>query len=42
MIARIADGDFIKIQQLYEYPIKALFNHLAYQIAGGLRTQSQK
>lgn len=41
MIARIADGDFIKIQQLYEYPIKALFNHLAYQMAGGVKTNKQ-
>lgn len=42
MIARLADGDLLKIQEYYELPIKAIFNHLSYQMSGGIRTGSQK
>lgn len=42
MIARLADGDLIKIQQLYELPIKSIFNHLSYVLSGGVKTNAQK
>ena len=41
MIARLADGDLLRMQQLYEVPIKAIFNHLSYQISGGIKTSKQ-
>lgn len=41
LIARLAEGDLLKIQQYYELPIKAIFNHLSYQLSGGIRTNKQ-
>ena len=41
MIARLADGDLLKIQEYYELPIKAIFNHLSYQMSGGVKTTKQ-
>ena len=35
MIVKMADGDLVKVQQLYELPIIAIFNHLVYLQAGG-------
>jgi len=37
LIATLAKGDFLKMQEYYKLPIKALFNHLAYQLDGGIR-----
>ena len=42
MIALLADGDLIKIQSYYELPIKSVFNHLSYQMSGGVKTNNQK
>lgn len=41
IIARLAEGDLLKIQQYYELPIKAIFNHLSYQLSGGVKTNKQ-
>lgn len=41
MIARLAEGDLLKIQSYYDIPIRGIFNHLAYQLAGGVRTTKQ-
>jgi len=41
MLARLSDGDLIKIQQYYDIPIKAVFNHLSYQMSGGIKTNKQ-
>lgn len=41
MIAKLADGDLIKIQSYYDLPIKAIFNHLSYQMSGGVKTSKQ-
>ena len=35
MIVKMADGDLVKVQQLYELPIVGIFNHLVYLQAGG-------
>jgi hypothetical protein len=40
MVARLADGDLLKIQKYYELPIKAIFNHLSYITSGGIRTKN--
>lgn len=40
MLAKIADGDYLKIQELYKEPIKAIFNHLSYISAGGVKLKS--
>ena len=37
MMFKVADGDLVKLQQLYELPIIAIFNHLAYLNSGGFR-----
>lgn len=42
MIAKLADGDLLKMQSYYELPIISIFNHLSYQLSGGLRTNAQK
>jgi len=39
MIVKVADGDLIKVQELYELPIVAIFNHLSYLSAGGYKKQ---
>jgi hypothetical protein len=41
MVARLADGDLLKMQKYYDLPIKALFNHLSYQTSGGVKTTKQ-
>jgi hypothetical protein len=41
MIALLADGDLLKIQTYYDVPIKAVFNHLSYQLSGGIKTNKQ-
>jgi hypothetical protein len=41
MIALLADGDLLKIQTYYDVPIKAVFNHLSYQLSGGVKTNKQ-
>lgn len=41
MLARLAEGDILKIQQLYKLPIVAIFNHLSYQLSGGVKTTKQ-
>lgn len=33
MISKIADGDLLKIQELYKLPIRAVLNHLSYKIS---------
>ena len=40
MIVKMADGDLVKVQQLYELPIVAIFNHLSYLTAGGHKKQA--
>jgi hypothetical protein len=30
-------GDILKIQEYYKLPIKAVFNHLSYQLDGGIK-----
>ena len=37
MIVKLADGDLMSIQSLYELPIVAVLNHVAYLAAGGFR-----
>lgn len=39
MIVKMADGDLMKVQQLYELPIVAIFNHISYLTAGGYKKQ---
>jgi len=39
MIVKMADGDLMKVQQLYELPIVAIFNHLSYLSSGGYKKQ---
>lgn len=41
MIARLADGNLIEVQKYYDLPIKAIFNHLSYQLQGGVKTTKQ-
>jgi len=41
MLARLADGDLLKIQSYYDLPIKSIFNHLSYQLSGGVKTNKQ-
>jgi len=41
MLARLADGDLLKIQEYYKLPIKSVFNHLSYQVSGGIKTNKQ-
>jgi hypothetical protein len=36
---KLADGDLVKLQELYELPIVAIFNHLIYLNAGGYKKQ---
>ena len=40
MIVKMAEGDLVKVQSLYELPIIAIFNHLSYLSAGGYKKQS--
>lgn len=40
MLAKLADGDYLKIQELYKEPIKSIFNHLVYISSGGVKTKS--
>jgi hypothetical protein len=35
MISRLADGDLMKIQSLYELPVMAVLNHVSYLSSGG-------
>ena len=42
MIANLANGDLLKIQEYYKLPIKAILNHLAYQMSGGVKTKTQR
>jgi hypothetical protein len=37
MIVKLADGDLVKVQELYELPIIAIFNHLSYLTSGGYK-----
>jgi hypothetical protein len=37
MIVKLADGDLMQVQQLYELPIIAVLNHIAYMASGGYR-----
>lgn len=39
MIVKVADGDLVKVQELYELPIVAIFNHLSYLSSGGYKKQ---
>lgn len=41
MMAALADGDLLKIQRYYELPIISIFNHLSYQMSGGIKTTKQ-
>ena len=40
MIVKMAEGDLVKVQSLYELPIIAIFNHLSYLSAGGYKKQA--
>ena len=42
MIANLANGDLLKIQEYYKLPIKAVLNHLSYQMSGGVKTKTQR
>jgi hypothetical protein len=33
MLVRTADNDLVKVQQLYELSIVAIFNHLSYKMS---------
>ena len=33
MMVKTADGDLVKVQQLYELPVVAIFNHLSYKMS---------
>jgi len=35
MISKLADGDLMKIQHLYELPVMAVLNHVSYLSSGG-------
>jgi len=37
MMVKVSDGDLIKLQELYEMPIVAIFNHLSYLNSGGYK-----
>lgn len=37
MIVKLADGDLIQVQALYDLPIVAVLNHVAYLASGGFR-----
>ena len=37
MICQMSGGDLLKMQEFYKLPIKALFNHLAYILDGGIK-----
>lgn len=41
MIARLADGNLLQMQGYYELPIISIFNHLSYQMSGGIKTTKQ-
>ena len=41
MLCRIADGDYLKLQQLWEQPIKGVLNHLSYLLSGGYKHNSK-
>jgi hypothetical protein len=37
MFVRMADGDIVKLQEIYELPVIAVFNHLSYLMSGGFK-----
>lgn len=37
MIVKLADGDIVRVQQIYELPIMAVLNHISYLTSGGYR-----
>jgi hypothetical protein len=37
MIVKLADGDLMRVQSLYELPVMAVLNHIAYLTSGGFR-----
>jgi hypothetical protein len=41
MIAALADGDLLKMQSYFDLPIISVFNHLSYQLSGGIKTAKQ-
>jgi len=40
MLVKLSDGDLVKVQELYELPIVAIFNHLSYLGSGGYKKQT--
>jgi len=40
MMVRLADGNLIYLQELYELPVVAVFNHLSYLNSGGYKKQA--
>ena len=37
MIVKLADGDLVRVQELFELPIMAIFNHISYLTSGGYK-----
>lgn len=33
MLVKVAEEDLVKVQQLYDLPIVAIFNHLSYKMS---------
>lgn len=40
MIVKLAGGDLVALQQLYELPIVGIFNHIVYLNSGGYKKQA--
>lgn len=40
MMVKLADGNLVYLQELYELPIIAIFNHLSYLTSGGYKKQA--
>jgi hypothetical protein len=41
MIAVLAEGSLVEMQKYFELPIISIFNHLSYQLSGGVKTTKQ-
>lgn len=42
MMASLADGDILKIQEVMKLPIRGILGHLVYIKSGGIKTNAQK